>query len=396
MSVKSEAGGTRIPHIVFGEGCSERIGELVAPMGRCVLLVTGRRSLRAGPHRDRILARLREAGCSVREASVPPEPSPEVVDEIVNTHAGCGVEAVVGLGGGSAIDAAKVVAALLPHGSSAWDHLEGVGRGRPYHGPALPVVAVPTTAGTGSEVTRNAVLTRRGAGGFKRSMRHDALLPRLAVVDPDLTAGCPPAVAAAAWMDAFTQLVEAYVSPRADPCSDAVAWAGLESIREGLFAPNAPRRARNRAMARAATLSGIALTRAGLGVVHGLASVLGARYGVPHGVACGTLLASATQVNVTVLETRGGPVDALSRYAAIGRLVAGRADLSDAAAREALVEETRALAERLRIPDPEAFGITAKDAPEIASEASLKNNPVELSRAEVEDVLLQRIGVRGG
>ena len=229
------------------------------------------------------------------------------------------------IGGGSVSDAASV-AALLPRGNSMLDHLEGVGRGVAYDGPALPCIAVPTTAGTGSEATRNAVLSARGPGGYKKSFRDDALVPAIAVVDPDLLASCPPETIAASGLDAVTQLVESFVAARSSCWSDALALDGLRAAGEGLLAwhaQGARANAAREAMAYAALVSGITLSQAGLGAVHGLASPLGAFFPIPHGVVCGALLAETTRANVEALRARAPQNPALEKYARIGSLLAG-------------------------------------------------------------------------
>ena len=275
-----------------------------------MLLVTGGRSLAASGRRDALLDGLRAAGVTVAgEVAVTDEPSPAVVDSAVAANRGAAIDVVLGIGGGSVLDAAKAIAGLLRTGTSVTDHLEGVGPQLPYPGPAVPLVAVPTTAGTGSEATRNAVISERGPAGYKRSFRDERLVAADAIVDPDLLAGADPVRIAANGMDAVTQLLEAYVSLKAGPVTDALALAGLEAARDGLLAwhadpdgPAAPA-ARSR-MAYAALLSGICLAHAGLGGVHGLASPLGAQLPIPHGIACGTTLAGITAANVAALEAR--------------------------------------------------------------------------------------------
>jgi alcohol dehydrogenase len=307
-----------------------------------------------------------------------------------------GVDVVLAVGGGSVIDAGKAIAGLLRSGRSVVDHLEGLPGYRPYDGDPVPLVAVPTTAGTGSEATRNAVISERGPRGYKRSLRDERLVAADAVIDPDLLAGADPVRIAANGMDATTQLLEAYVSLRAAPVTDALALAGLEAARDGLLAwhadpdgPGAPA-ARSR-MAYAALLSGICLAHAGLGAVHGLASPLGAQLPVPHGIACGTTLAGITAANVAALEARLPESPALVRYATLGRLLAGvpataRAD----EARAALVAELRRWTAALAIPGLGHYGLDEAGIPAIVADArgsSMKTNPVELTDHELAAVL---------
>jgi alcohol dehydrogenase len=319
-----------------------------------------------------------------------------VVDGAVDANRDAAVEVVLGVGGGSVLDAAKAVAGLLRTGTSILDHLEGVGPQLPYPGPAVPLVAVPTTAGTGSEATRNSVISERGPGGFKRSFRDERLVAADAVVDPDLLAGATAEGIAANGMDALTQLLESYVSLRAGPVTDALAIAGLEAARDGLSAwhadpdgPEAPA-ARER-MALAALLSGICLAHAGLGAVHGLASPLGALFPVPHGAACGATLAAVTAVNVSALADRDPLSPALERYARLGRLLARLPETtSDREARGALVIALSKLTARLGIPRLREFGVGAGDFPAIVAGSrgsSMRTNPVTLTDEELGAVL---------
>ena len=312
-----------------------------------MLLVTGGTSLAASGRRGALLEGLAVAGVAIAgEIAVTDEPSLEVVDGVVDDHRGVGVDVVLAVGGGSALDAGKAIAAMLGPGagSTVADHLEGLPGFRPYEGVPLPFVAVPTTAGTGSEATRNAVISRRGPDGWKRSIRHERMVAVDAVVDPDLLAGAAPVQIAANGMDALTQLLEAYTSTKAGPLTDALALDGLAAARDSLLAwhgdpegSGAP--AARSGMAYAALLSGICLAHAGLGGVHGLASPLGAQLPIPHGVACGTTLAGIVGANVRALETREPGAPALTRYAVLGRLLARLPEAApDEEARAALVE----------------------------------------------------------
>jgi alcohol dehydrogenase class IV len=305
---------------------------------------------------------------------------------------------VAAIGGGSVLDAGKAIAGLLPSGRPVLDHLEGVGRGVPYTGPAAPLVAVPTTAGTGSEATKNAVLSERGPGGFKKSFRHERLVPRVALLDPELLATCPRPLWAADGMDAFTQLLESYVSARASPFTDALAWSGLEAFREGFWPAwegSHPDAAAGRGrMAYAALLSGITLAQAGLGSVHGLASPLGALFPIPHGVVCGTLVAEATAVNLRALRERTPASPALAKYARVAELLCGVPVDDPAAAGEALVARLRDWQERLELPRLSAYGMTPADLPRVVAGCrggSMQTNPLVLTDAELSGLLEARL-----
>lgn len=319
-----------------------------------------------------------------------------MVDEAVRALHAEPIDVVIGIGGGSALDAAKAIAGLLKAGNSVMDHLEGVGPELPYAGPATPFIAVPTTAGTGSEATKNAVLSVQGADGFKKSFRDDKLVAEYALVDPDLLATCPPAVIAANGMDAFTQLLESYVSSRAAPLTDSLAWGGMKAAREGLlvlYSDASAAEAREQ-MAYAALVSGITLAQVGLGSVHGLAAPLGAFFPIPHGVACGTLVAVATRINIETLRIHEPAHPALEKYAQVGRLLSRQGQLDRDAAHAALVNTLEAWTRELRLPPLAYYGVTQSDIPRIVANSrgsSMKTNPVRLEDSEIAAILAERI-----
>jgi alcohol dehydrogenase len=295
------------------------------------------------------------------------------------------------------LDAAKAIAGLLPSGDSVMDYLEGVGPEKPYHGPATPFIAVPTTAGTGSEATKNAVLSARGPDGFKKSFRHDLLVPEYALLDPDLLATCPPLQIAANAMDALTQLLESYVSIKANPFTDALAESGLKAVREGLFAwyEGGDEAAAGRSrMAYAALLSGIGLAQTGLGSVHGLASPLGAFFPIPHGVVCGTLVGAATRVNLAALRERDPHHPSWRKYARAGDLLHGRHFATPEESHAALLALLDDWTERLALPRLSAYGIQDNDFAHVVAHSrgsSMKTNPLVLSDAEIMEMLRQRL-----
>ena len=387
----------RLPRITFGDGSLALVPAIVAGHGDRVLLVTGGVSFTDSPHHARLEQGLVDAGVAIAGlARVTGEPGLADVERPVARYRDAGVEVVLGIGGGAALDTAKAIAGLLRSGTSLMDHLEGVGHGLAYPGPALPVVAVPTTAGTGSEATRNAVITERGPQGYKRSFRDERLVPADAVVDPDLLATAPPPLIAANGLDALTQLLEAFTSQRATPFTDPLALAGLADVRQGLLAwhadPDGPRAPASRGrMAHAALLSGICLANAGLGAVHGLASPLGAQLPIPHGMACGAVLWRTVQANIGALRDRDPHSPALERYAEIGRLLAGLPPSATAgAAQTALVDTLRDWVERLGVPGLATFGMSAEHIPAIVADSpgsSMRTNPVALSDAELTSVL---------
>jgi alcohol dehydrogenase len=384
---------------VFGAGTLSDVPELVAGHGKSALIVTGDRSFRAGPSWEFLSDALNQLGVRYYSLSIKEEPSPQVVDESVAEFHGTGIEVVLGIGGGSVLDAAKAIAGLLPHGNSVMDHLEGVGAGQPYLGPATPFIAVPTTAGTGSEATKNAVLSVVGEDGFKKSFRHEALVPAYAVVDPELLATCPPALIAANGMDALTQLIEAYVSSRANPFTDALALSGIEAVKRGLLAAyeggDEPEAADGRtAMAYGSLISGITLAQVGLGSVHGLASPIGAFFPIPHGVVCGTLLAPATEINIAALGEREPTNPALMKYAELADYLCDQVPSDDEDALDMLVDTLNDLTEHLDIPLLSEYGITEDDIDRIVANSrgsSMQTNPIVLADEEIADIVYARL-----
>lgn len=386
----------RLPRIDFGQGAIARLPAKIAAFGRSVLIVTGARSFKESPQWAALETALTDLGIAWAFVHVSGEPSPELVDKAVARFRHGGIDCVVGIGGGSALDAAKAIAGLLKTGNSVMDHLEGVGPEHPYQGPATPFIAVPTTAGTGSEATKNAVLSIHGERGFKKSFRDQKLMAQWALVDPDLLASCPPRVLAANGMDAFTQLLESYVSTKANPFMDALAVSGMERARDALLPwyEGAGDLARHRtSMAYAALLSGITLAHVGLGCVHGLASPLGAFFPIPHGVVCGTLVSEATRINIQALKARNPANPALRKYADAGRLLVQR-ELNDDEARAALLETLNDWTRRLNMQRLGEYGITEADIPRIVANSrgsSMKTNPIALTDQEIADIVRARL-----
>jgi alcohol dehydrogenase len=388
----------RLPEIRFGSGVIDDLPEILHRYGRQALLVTGQRSLQQTPRWQRLLDALNQADINWQLVRVDGEPSPELVDEAVRNHRESPIDVVVGIGGGSVLDAAKAIAGLLRTGNSVLEHLEGVGRGQPYNGPAVPFVAVPTTAGTGSEATKNAVLSRQGKDGFKKSFRDDKLIAEVALVDPSLLESCPKDLIAANGMDAFTQLLESYVSLRASPFTDALASSAMQAFRDGFWQawevddPLAQKGYQK--LAYASLCSGITLAQCGLGSVHGLASPLGAFFPIPHGVVCGTLVAAATRINIEALRQRESNSPALRKYAEAGILLSGRMFSSESAAQDGLVELLGQWTECLSLPRLSDFGMTADDIGRVIANCrggSMQTNPLVLTDDELAALLQQRL-----
>jgi alcohol dehydrogenase len=388
----------RLPRIVFGVGSIATLPGEVRAFGARALVVTGARSFAATPSWQALARALGEQGVAWQHVAVEGEPSPDLIDDAVAAYGRSDIDVVVGIGGGSALDAAKAIAGMLRQPYSVVEHLEGLGVERPYPGPAVPFIAVPTTAGTGSEATKNAVLSRRGPGGFKKSFRDEALVARVAIVDPELLAGCPPEIIAANGMDAFTQLLESFVSIKANPLTDALAWSGMSAFYDGFFAAwrgQEPDAAAGRSgVAYASLLSGICLAQTGLGSVHGLASPLGAFFPIPHGLCCGTLVAAATAVNIEALQARDPDGVALEKYARVGGLLGGHAHAPKEERLAALVGTLAGWTEELVLPRLSAFAMTAADVSAVVGDSrgsSMKTNPIVLTDGEIESIVRARL-----
>lgn len=384
------------PRIVFGAGTRDLIAEEMRKIGDRALVVTGGSSLEKSGAWGRIEGQIRKAGIACERVRVQGEPSPELIDETAAVLKGRGIALVLSIGGGSVIDAGKALAAMMTQDCSVTEFLEGIG-GREHDGAVLPHIAVPTTSGTGSEATTNAVLSRVGPDGYKRSIRHDSFIPDLAVVDPELPLSCPAAVTAATGLDACTQLLESYVSTKANPVTDALALSGLGCVGNSLLSAcgtGASDTAVRAAMAYGSLMSGICLANAGLGVVHGLAASIGGLFDIPHGVVCGTLLGVATEETIGALRERGEESPALEKYARVGALVAGsdyRHEDRDLLC-DRLIETLHAWIEELDILPLGAYGMSRKDCTEIARKTGNKNNPAQLTPAEIEGVMMRRLG----
>mgnify|MGYP001820071295 FL=1 len=388
---------SRFPRIVFGAGALGRLPELVARYGTRVLQVTGAQSFQASPNWQPLLAGLKQTGLDWLHTTIHTEPSPQMVDAAVAEYAGESIDVVLAIGGGSVLDAAKAIAGLLRIGDTVMDYLEGVGPEKPYRGPAVAFIAAPTTAGTGSEATKNAVLSIVGNDGFKKSFRDEQLVPEYAVVDPDLLATCPPGQIAANGMDALTQLIESYVSLNANRLTDALAIDGIRAARDALlplYDDPAASPAARAAMSYAALLSGITLAQTGLGSVHGLASPLGAFFPIPHGMVCGTLVATCSRVNIEAMLDRDPGNIALEKYTEVAEVLCRQAFSNRHAAHTALVGLLDDWTGHLQIRRLGDYGIGVADFDRIVANcrgSSMKTNPIVLTDSEVSDILRDRL-----
>jgi len=371
--------------IVVGPGRVQELPRVLTGLGSRVLVVTG-----ADPARHTsLLASLDRA---VAVFPVAAEPTVELVRAAVAVARAQDADVIAAIGGGSVIDTGKAVAMLLGNGGDPLDYLEVVGSGQAITRPAVPCVAVPTTAGTGAEVTANAVLAVP-SHRVKASLRSPLMIPRVALVDPLLTVSCPPTVTAASGLDALTQCLEPFVSVQATPLTDGLAREGLRRAGTGLRAAyaNGEDLAARADMAMCSLLGGISLANAKLGAVHGLAGVIGGTADVPHGLACAALLAPVIEANVRAARSSPSGADVLDRYTEAAGLLTRQ---SDASVEDGLswIRETLTL---LQVPGLAAFGLGPQQADDIAAKAlvssSMKGNPVSLSHADLKAILLEAL-----
>jgi len=370
--------------ILFGAGVVREVVPAAKQMGRRPLLVVGH-----SPHRAAFLAEeFKTAGIGCVTWATRGEPSVTLVREGVELARSAQCDLVIAFGGGSAIDAGKAVAALLTNGGDPTDYLEVIGKGQPLENASVPFIAVPTTAGTGSEVTRNAVLAS-AEHRVKVSLRSPLMLARLAVVDPELTLELPPAATASTGLDALTQLIEPYVSSRANPLTDGFCREGLHRVSRSLrraYQSGSDRAARE-FMSLASLLGGLALANAGLGVVHGFAAPIGGMFDAPHGAVCAALLPHGMAINIRAVRARAPEGETLRRYETVARLLTGKPD----ALAEDGVEWVRQLCRDFQIPPLRSYGIEDKDVPTLVEKASqassTKGNPISLTMDELQEVL---------
>jgi alcohol dehydrogenase class IV len=370
--------------IVFGPTVVEQLADIVAGFGdRAFVVLSGSTNRFANT-----LDQLRSRGIACEVFHVTGEPTADMAQAAIAAARHAQSQAVVAIGGGSVIDAGKVVAAMLTNQGVLLDYLEVVGAGRPLLHEPVPYIAVPTTAGTGAEVTRNAVLCVP-EHRVKVSMRSPLLLPRLALVDPLLTHSMPPDLTASTSLDALTQLIEPFVSNKANPLTDGVCREGLQRVARSLrraFRDGSDAQARED-MALASLFSGLALANAALGAVHGFAGPLGGMTDAPHGVICGKLLPHVIEANVRALQDRASNSPALARFDEIARILTGE---NTSRAPDA-ISWIQGLCAEFGLPGLRKYGLSQEDLPALAAQAkkasSMKGNPIELRVEELIEVL---------
>lgn len=380
------------PNLHFGPGTIRSLPQLVRAFGSSLLFVTGNRSFTSTTTWQEISSVLLQAGISFEQAHIRNEPSPDDINSVVQRYEETTIDAVIGIGGGSVIDAGKAISAMLTEQQPVELFLEGVGTQSPS-GRTVPFIAIPTTSGTGSEATSNAVITRTGPNGFKKSLRHDNYVPDIAIVDPELTLSCPPSLTIACGMDCYTQLVEAYLSTNGNPFTDALALDGIQRVSRALpevITTPEDIEARS-AMSYGTYLSGIVLANAGLGTIHGFASTIGGYCTIPHGVVCGTLMAETNGAILKNLRDNPANAVALKKYTRLGRIVYGEEGLTDEEYQDAFIQSLEEFTDQSRIERLGNFGIDASILKTIASETGNKYNPVQFSTDELFTILKNRL-----
>lgn len=383
---------TATPNIVFGIGKRNELPKLVKNYGSRIALVIGKSSFKSSNYGKQLITLLEDQEIRIEFVSIDKEPTPEMIDEAVVQLKQNTVDAVVAIGGGAVLDAGKAIAAMVCHPGSIVNYLEGVGDTKPT-ADTLPFIAMPTTSGTGSEATKNAVISVIGENGYKKSLRHDNYIPNVAIIDPELTVSCPPGLTAASGMDAFTQLLESYVSNKASVFTDSLALKGLACIKSGLKAAveNGLDVNARADMSYAALISGITLANAGLGTVHGFASSIGGFFDIPHGTVCGTLMGATNRMTLKRIKSTKEGEYALEKYAQVGKLFAGSHSESQEFYIEYLLNVIDSYTEEFNLGKLSTFGVQESDFEKIIAATGNKNNPVQLDMNELKAILKERI-----
>ncbi|MDZ7604259.1 MAG: iron-containing alcohol dehydrogenase [Cyclobacteriaceae bacterium] len=377
-----------MPVTYFGTGTLKQVPEKIRSYWKKALFITGRQSFISTNHWVVLQQKCEECGISIGHAVADVEPTPTLIDDITQKFIEWKPDVVVAIGGGSVVDAGKAVSAMLCLGGTIVEYLEGIGSKVPS-GQKVPFIAVPTTSGTGAEATKNAVISQIGTAGFKRSIRHNNYVPDVAVIDPELTLSCPRDVTAQSGMDAFTQLLESYLSTNASPYTDALAVDGIRHVRNGLqiaCLDGANLKARSD-MAYAAYLSGITLANAGLGTVHGFASSIGGYFNIPHGQICACMMSPVNRITVRKLRNTDAGHWALYKYARIGKLFSQDKNRSDEFYTDLLLELIDRYTGEFGIKRLCQYGVQKDDFDRIVGQTGNKFNPVGLNPDELKEAL---------
>lgn len=376
------------PNIVFGSGRIKYLPKYLERLGSKILLITGKSSFIHSDHWDQLLLQFEGAKIEWSHFAVETEPTPDMIDHCVSMHNQNQLDAVVSIGGGSVMDAGKAISAMLCQKGSIRDYLEAMGTKQPS-GAKIPFVAIPTTSGTGSETTKNAVISEVGENGFKKSLRHDNYVPDLSIIDPELTINCPVEVTAYSGMDAFTQLLESYLSTHGNPMTDALAVDGMRKIRDSLetAVENGFNLEAREQMAYAAMISGITLANAGLGTVHGFASSIGGFFDVPHGLVCARMMLPVNQLTIEKLKNESPNDPGLYKYARVGKLFSKDKSLSDDEYISIILNVIEVYSRKFDLPGLKKFGLKEEDFAKIIKVTGNKYNSIALTTDELKRAL---------
>ena len=385
---------------LFSPGAVDNLSAEILFFGKKAAIFTGQTTLTRSATLKSVLDKCTESGIETVILTVDAEPSPEIVDKNTDLLKDKDIDVVVGIGGGSVMDTAKAVSAMLCESGSVKDFLEGIGE-KDTSGKRKPLILVPTTAGTGSEATYNAVLSSVGEQGFKKSLRHTNYTADVALVDPLLFSSCPPSLAASSGLDALSQLIESYVSSKANFYTDFLVIGAIEGVLEALPVITADKSKEEfcdtlcleawAKMAYGAYISGISLANSGLAVIHGIAGPLGGLFKAPHGALCGTLLAEGIKKTIEKLEKTEPESPALLKFTKLGYIASKSDDMLPREARARLVQILEGMIENLKIPRLSEYGIEHKDIARIVAASSNKNNPVMLDDDDIAEIIKNRI-----
>jgi alcohol dehydrogenase class IV len=388
----------KIPQILFGAGKIKELHSILPKDSKRILLISAPKQVLNSTGKFDQLLRQIESKEVFHENIVIREPSPESINILVNKYKENEVDVVISIGGGSTLDTGKAVSAMILHGDPVEDFLEGVGT-KQYNGVKIPFIAIPTTSGTGSEATKNAVLSRPGENGFKKSLRHDNLVPDYAIIDPEFMLTCPAGITSSTGMDAFSQLLESYVSIKSNPITDALALSGMQYSIQYLV-PTVKEEPKNinyrEGLAYAALCSGITLANAGLGTVHGFASSIGGLHDIPHGVVCGTLMAETNRLTIQRLQEKHSEenLNYLRKFAEVGALFENKRLGSDSEIDlycKILTDRLQEMTNELQLKRLSEYGITEDSIDVIIPKTSNKNNPIQHDAKDLKTILENRL-----
>lgn len=383
---------SRLPNIQFGIGKFEILSQIIVKQAKNVVIVVGGKSLFDSDKLSILVKELKKNNIIAYITSIFNEPTPANVDLICNYYRPLGIDFVVAIGGGSVLDAGKAISAMLTKDDSVSNYLEQIGSKR-HDGKKIPFIAVPTTSGTGSEATKNAVLSEVGENGYKKSLRHDNFMPDYAVIDPELTLTCPPQLTASCGLDAFSQLLESFLSTNSSTFTDALALNGMKFTFQSLEkAVNDVSNIGARTdLSYSSLLSGITLANAGLGLVHGFAASIGGYFKIPHGIVCGTLIAVSNDYTLKkILEQQQNNL-MLNKYSQVGQMISKAINKSDEFYARFFINELYRVVDALKMPKFSEYGITEADVEKIIFSTDNKYHPVKFSKDEQQEIFRKRL-----